>query len=352
SAATLFVAFRASLAQAVNQEYLDHAIEAYHTLQSAYYSQSTGIWGNAWWQSGEVLSIIGDLAAVHSDFLPDAKAIYINTLAKAPGGGGGPGFLNAFYDDEGWWAMGWIRAYDVTHNQTYLATAIDIFDDMTTGLGASCGGIWWSKDKQNNAAISNELFLDVAASLANRVSYDEKQKYLKYALDEWDFLGNSAMMAKSGLVLDGLNVNKSSDMFCNASQDTPTFTYNQGVILKALVELNKAKPNPSYLEKAADIAKSALEILTEDDILIEYNGPPLDPTGAQFKGAFVRNLMFLQQEAPNDLFADFLRKNADSIWENDRDSSTGILGPLWQGPFKNATMPSHNSALSCLLAAA
>jgi hypothetical protein len=51
------------------------------------------------------------------------------------------GFLNGYYDDEGWWALGWIQAYDVTKNIQYLQIAADIFEDMKNGSTTPCGGI-------------------------------------------------------------------------------------------------------------------------------------------------------------------------------------------------------------------
>lgn len=66
-------------------------------------------------------------------------------------------FINDYYDDEGWWAMAWIRVYDVTKDTQYLAQAETIFADMQTGLMGSCGGQWW--DKEHTQAILTFPFL-------------------------------------------------------------------------------------------------------------------------------------------------------------------------------------------------
>ena len=34
--------------------------------------------------------------------------------------------------------------YDLTNNGTYLDAAKDIFEDLLTGLGATCGGQWFA----------------------------------------------------------------------------------------------------------------------------------------------------------------------------------------------------------------
>ena len=57
------------------------------------------------------------------------------------------GFLNDYYDDEGWWALAWIKVYDLTGEPQYLDAASDLFDDMVTGWDTPCGGIWWDKKR-------------------------------------------------------------------------------------------------------------------------------------------------------------------------------------------------------------
>ena len=94
-------------------------------------------------------------------------ATFANTFDKAQHASAG--FLNDYYDDEGWWALAWIDVYDLTHEERYLGMAVAIFKDMAQGWDGTCGGgIWWSKERKYKNAIANELFLSVAAHLARR----------------------------------------------------------------------------------------------------------------------------------------------------------------------------------------
>jgi predicted alpha-1,6-mannanase (GH76 family) len=262
-------------------------------------------------------------------------------------------FINDYYDDEGWWALALIRAWDVTHEQAYLDMAERIFRDMQAGTDGTCGGgIWWSKEKAYKNAIANELYLSVAASLANRIP-GKKQQYTQIARDEWAWFKNSGMLNKDNLINDGLKINADGSCVNNGMN---TWSYNQGVVLGGLAELAKATGDASYLQQAVAIARAAIALLSDSDGIIgevDKCEPNCGADGPQFKGVFVRNLGYLQQAAPQEAFRTAIRKNADSIWARDRNDKNQ-LGIKWTGPpdlGDGPTAATHSSAMDVIVAA-
>jgi predicted alpha-1,6-mannanase (GH76 family) len=305
------------------------------------------------------MAMIGDLATFQPSYKATAEKIFANSVVKAANGGNGKDFSGKFYDDMGWWALAWTKAYDVTGNSTYLKTAETIFEKLLTGLNTTCGGIWWSTDRAQIATISDELYLAAAAQLANRVPANKKDYYKSYAMTQWKWFKNSTLIGPNYLVCDGLSHKGPNPSCQSGAPNCTTLTYTQGVILGALVELNKLDHNLEYLPLASKIANAAISKLVRPNGIFTDNDTTPTQDQAQFKGAFVRNLMLLHQVQPEDSFVRFFKKNADSIWANDRNATDGLLGPNWEGPFlnesitrhDNSDMPSQNSAISCLLAA-
>jgi len=131
------------------------------------------------------------------------------------------------YDDEAWWANAWVRAFDLTGDPRYLAMAKTVFTDMTGGWDTVCnGGVWWTHTRTTfKNAITNELFLLLAASLHNRTPNDAGPgSYLDWATREWTWFSQTGIINTAHLVNDGLTNN------CRNNNAT-TWTYNQGVIL-------------------------------------------------------------------------------------------------------------------------
>jgi predicted alpha-1,6-mannanase (GH76 family) len=267
-------------------------------------------------------------------------------------------FFCNYYDDEGWWALAWIKTYDFTQDERYLVSADTLFEDMCKGWDDVCGGgVWWKKDRTYKAAIQNELFLTVAARLFERSA---DASYLEWADKEWDWFQKSGMLNAQSLVNNGLNEACQND-------GQPAWTYNQGVILSGLVEMYRIKQSRGetdatyFLQQAQAIADAAITTLVnENGILTEpceaNNG--CDGNGTQFKGIFMRHLGYLcrtLREENNDSssyerYRQFIVKNADSIWANDRNSQNQF-GLKWAGPVDATDASRQSSALDAFNAA-
>ncbi|HTL90653.1 MAG TPA: glycoside hydrolase family 76 protein, partial [Leptolyngbya sp.] len=135
-----------------------------------FYSTSTGLWNSTgWWNSANALATTIDYSSFSKQ--PTYHHVIANTYEKQKA----TRFTEAdVYDDQGWWALAWIKAYDLTGETRYLNTAKAIFKDMQTGWDSKCGGgMWWRKDRQYKNAITNELFFTVAIRLHQRTSNDK-----------------------------------------------------------------------------------------------------------------------------------------------------------------------------------
>lgn len=129
-------------------------------------------------------------------------------------------------------------------------------------------------------------------------------------------------------------------------------SYNQGVILGALSELYKATKDTSYTTTAKKIADAGISKLTDSNgILHDPCEPDCGGDGSQFKGIFARNLQILQQTSPEQRYADFLDRNADSVWQNDRNDHNEF-GLEWDGPYVGPANASiQSSALDAIVGA-
>lgn len=314
--------------------------EAVAKLQS-WYSPKTGLWETTgWWNSANALTALIDYARVAHSFQ------YTTVITQTYAVNIHSGFINDYYDDEGWWALAWIDAYDLTGQQRYLQTAQDIFADMTGGWDDTCGGgLWWSKKRSYKNAIANELFLSVAAHLSNRaLTEKERSEYAFWANREESWFRRSGMIERNHLISDGLTST------CKDNRKTK-WTYNQGVILGGLVELARHDHSRAPLRRARQIANAAIENLAEPDgILHEPCEPECGADGTQFKGIFMRNLALLYRYAPRKRYRQFILRNADSILRYDQ-APDHALGLVWSGPPGKSNASTQSSALDALVTA-
>lgn len=311
------------------------------------YNPHTGLFDTTgWWNSANAVTALADESRLTGDTAP--SALFPQILLAAPHKF--PGFLNKFYDDEGWWALAWIDVYELDPHspgaKQYFETAATIFADMAGGWDDACsGGIWWSKDRKYKNAIANELFLSVAAKLALDSRGAQRKFYLDWARREWRWFQQSGMINAEGLVNDGL------DASCRNNGRT-TWSYNQGVVLGGLAALRRGDKHADVLPSAQRIATAAITRLTDPDgILHDPCEPECGEDGVSFKGIFTRNLAQLQLTTGDPAFVHFLQANAVSLWTRAR-TPEDRFSTTWSGPPVAGNAGAQASALDALNAAA
>ncbi|KAA8641453.1 hypothetical protein EYZ11_002272 [Aspergillus tanneri] len=333
-----------------------------------WYNGTSGIWDTCgWWNGANCMTVLTDLAMLDESVDQATRGVLENTFAVAPRSNPIPDrgrstyyansndapsiavkatpWLDGSYDDDAWWALAWIAAYDLTDNGNYLDLAVGIFDNLNQTGPSKCGqgGIYWDYNHAYVNAISNELFLSVAAHLANRVSGGDQ--YRDLAQRQWQWFRDSGMINDNSTINDGL-----TDACAN--NGGTIWSYNQGVVLGALVELHQATSDSSYLDSAAEIAKAAIDVLADENNVIRESCEPdsCDANATQFKGIFVRNLGQLHSVAPDDKYEKVITASANSIWANDRNDANQ-LGVNWAGPIGKVDASTHSSAMDALVAA-
>ncbi|KAJ8608344.1 hypothetical protein MRB53_039684 [Persea americana] len=363
------------------------ASAAYTTLQ-AWYNEGSGLWNpsTGWWNSANCLTVVANLALVESSFRNTAEAIFANTFTNAPSnnvqmakvmGLQGNEFLTTtVYTNSsfpavsgssiseavlnmqstettttnGWWALAWIAAYDVSGNSQYLSEAEYIYNDMRETFGQTpcssnsggSGGIWWDKDHTYVNAIANELFLSVAAHLANRASGSKAAGYLSDAKQQWAWFQGSGMINSNNNINDGLSSG------CDNNGGT-VWSYNQGVVLGGLSELHLATSDYSYISSAQNIANAAISTLSQNGILHDPCEPNCGLDGSQFKGVLMRNMMELYVvDSSQGQYQTYLQDNAASILQSDNENSK--LGLVWSGSFVGpANASTQSSAMDAIV---
>src|SRR5258708_3472967 len=94
-----------------------------------------GLWDTTgWWNAANCVE------AMENVMVADNGGSYLSLLDRTFRRNSRTNFLNEYYDDEGWWALTWIRAFDLTGEARYLKMSKTIFADMADGWDSDCEG--------------------------------------------------------------------------------------------------------------------------------------------------------------------------------------------------------------------
>ena len=250
-------------------------------------------------------------------------------------------FADHYYDDDGWWVLTWVRAYELTGDRAYLRQAKAIFAAMTKGWTQACGGgVQWGTHRPYKNAITNEEFLQDAVLLHDVTPGDTG--YAAWALREWKWFSGSGLLTRSHLVVDGLRR-------CRPRLRSQTWTYNQGMLIGALVQLAGMTGHKKLLATAGKVAHAVMDSarLSPQGILRE----PCRPLACgrdrpMFKGIFMENLELLYDRVGGAAYQAYMRRNAVAVWADDRRGD--MFGVSWAGPFAAPGLTAQASALDVL----
>ncbi len=212
-----------------------------------------------------------------------------------------------FYDDNQWVAIAYLDAYGRNHKQKYLEASQMIYRFMMGGTDTvASGGIYWKEgDKTSKNTCSNGPGILVALQLY-RIT--KQQQYLNTALALYQWT-NKYLQSPEGIYYD--NIKLPSLKVAKA-----TFTYNTGTMLQSNVLLYQITKDRKYLDEAQRIAKAGKAHFFQNNRL---------PKEYWFNAVLLRGYVELYKVDKNRDWISFFEKDADEIWNTERDADN-LLG--------------------------
>ena len=214
-----------------------------------------------------------------------------------------------FYDDNQWIAIACLDAWNRLKERKYLDTAEMLCRFMLTGMDTvTGGGLYWKEgDKTSKNTCSNGPAVLILLQL---YKINHRQGCLDTALQIYRWT-NRRLQAPEGVFYDNIKT-------ATGAVSRATYTYNTGTMLQANVLLYQITRSPGYLQEAQRIAAAGKTLFFRNGRL---------PSGNYwFNAVFFRGYEALYELDKNKAWLDFVRQDADAIWETERDDQNG-LGP-------------------------
>ncbi len=266
-------------------------------------------------------------------------------MPVATDGQGRRNWLEGLYDDENWMTLALLRTYDQTGERRYLEQARALYEDIQLGWDETCcgavkGGIWWDKARTGKATASNAGPVIAGVRLAQRTG---EARFLDFARRAYDFWRANMVVEQTGQVLDNIPVD-------GVKNGRLVFTYNEGLMIGAAVELHRATGEARFLEDAHLYARRMLAAQTVESavgrVLFDGDNDHCQGDCHQFKGIGYRYLAQLQALDPREEYEAVLSASGEAVWSLARDGATGFASVDWRGgPVADGSLAQHTSAL-------
>ena len=257
------------------------------------------------------------------------------------------GWSRDFYDDENWMTLALLRAYDLRGDAKYLDRAKSLYADIeaawdTTCCGAHPGGIWWDRPHTQKATAANAGPVIAGVRLAARTG---DLHYLAFAKQVYAYWLANMVDPTTHAVIDHTTTAGALVRY--------RFTYNEGLVIGAAVELYGATHDPQYLADAHAVAGYMLSAETkptsDGNVLNDGTNTSCGSDCQQFKGIGYRYLALLQATDPRPEYAAVLAASAHAAWDLARGAGD-VFAPDWAGPAIASTSINAQSSAAMAIA--
>jgi len=267
-----------------------------------------------YWIQAHALDVTVDAAArTGSTALRDRIRAHVAGIVRRNGGR----IVNRYYDDMAWMAIALLRADEVAGADTG-ALVRELWADIRGGWDGQHGGVVWRRDDPRpytNAPANGPAA--ILAALLHRRYGDHAD--LDWARRIAGWLQETLVDPDSGIVWDGTHPYEDHGV------DRTVWTYNQGTVVGAEVQLWQLTGDRAHLDRARRTAAAALNRYGEGGFPVEGTGD-----GSVFKGILARYLGDLVRADPggSQRVRAALASNSTAV----AAAADGPIGVDWQQP--------------------
>ncbi len=233
------------------------------------------------------------------------------------------GWVNNYYDDIAWLGLALQRSATVAGIRKPGAEQA-IMRRLRFGRGPSGGMRWRTGDD----------FVNVPATGPAAIFYARRGN-VGIAASLVDWMLEHLIDPRTGLVFDGVRVNSDGSV---RTVERAVYSYCQGVLLGACVELGTATGQPRWWRQAEATVHAVAEHLTDGGVLRGHGGGD----GGLFTGILVRYLALAAVALPaagssglpsGGIAARLVLDSAEAAWRNRGVAEGGpVFGPQWTVP--------------------
>ena len=288
-----------------------------------------------WWQAHALDAAVDALGRTQDPGARERVRAHVAGIVRRNGGQ----ITNDYYDDMAWMAIALLRADEVAGVDT-AALVAELWRDIRQGWDARHGGVVWRRNDTYTNTPANAPSAILAARLHRRHGAATD---LEWACRIADWQQRTLVDPESGVVWDGIHP---------ATDPAPSrelYTYNQGTVVGAEVELWRLAGVLGHLDRAKRTAAAALSRFTDPSSgLFPVEGAG---DGGLFKGILARYLGELvraasaQEDQVTERVLTVLRRNGEAV----AAAGDRPVGADWSRPAEgDRSLSTHLSAVLLL----